>query len=265
MKHFMTKRGDGLITYTTSGKEYWRRRGMAADRVMPYFNTLDVEGLREAGAQVTKKTLVQVRHQLGLEGKRVLLFSGSLYPEKEVDFLLKAVALLQSRHPNVALLILGDGSERTRLEELRDSLNLQHVHFLGEHHDPVQASVYFQLADLFVLPGAVGLAIVHGFAYGLPMVTTDHGFHGPEVEYLSKENGIKTAHDIQTYANEIGGILAVPNRIDALQAGARHQGDQLTLAGSVQRLVQAVLLFSSRDNSNGGHGEPTGVSGSQIH
>ncbi|MDR4484985.1 MAG: glycosyltransferase [Nitrospirales bacterium] len=243
MKHFMTKRGDGLITYTASGKEYWRRRGMAADWVMPYFNTLDVEGLREAGAQVTEETLVQVRRQLGLEGKRVLLFSGSLYPEKEVDFLLKTFALLQSSHPNVALLILGDGSERNRLEELRDALNLQHVHFLGEDNDPVHTGVYFKLADLFVLPGAVGLAIVHGFAYGLPLVTTEQGFHGPEIEYLSNENGIKTAHDTQTYANEISIILRFPNRIAALQAGARHQGDQLTLAGSAQRFVKAVQLF----------------------
>ena len=115
------------------------------------------------------------------------------------------------------------------------------------------------MADLLVIPGTVGLAIVHGFAYDLPIVTTDHGFHSPEIEYLSYQNGVKSTHDLQAYACEISAILANPERFRALQAGARHQGNQLTLNGSVQRFVQALRLFTSGLNSSDRQGESTAV------
>ncbi len=241
----MIERGDGLITYTSSGADYWRARGMAPNRVIPYFNTLDVQGLREAATNVKNEDLERVRRRFTLEGKHVLLFSGRLYPEKQVDFLLEAFSLLQRRNPNVALLILGDGSEREMLEKLCDALNLRQVHFLGEHHDPIQVSVYFQLADLLVIPGLVGLAIVHGFAHGLPIVTTDHDLHSPEIEYLSKENGIQTSHEEKEFADAIGKVLGEKELLASMQLAARRRGDQLTLCESVKRFMEAILTLSA--------------------
>ena len=41
----------------------------------------------------------------------------------------------------------------------------------------------FAVADVFCIPGAVGLAINQAFYWGLPLVTID-GHHGPEIHYL---------------------------------------------------------------------------------
>ena len=49
IKRFMIRRADGLITYTATGADYWRKQGLPEDRVIPYYNTIDVEGLRKAG------------------------------------------------------------------------------------------------------------------------------------------------------------------------------------------------------------------------
>lgn len=222
---------------------------MPADRVASYYNTLDVEGLRAAGAKVTRQQLVQLRQSLGLEHKRVLLFSGRLYPEKKVDFLLRSFAVLQAKRPDVALLILGNGEERARLESLRAELGLSDVHFLGEVTEPTRAGTYFQLADMLVVPGLVGLAIVHGFAFGVPLATTDHDFHSPEIEYLSSENGIMTNHDVAEYAEAIGLVLSSKNRLQSMQEAARRKGNQLLLSGSVKRFVEAVATFSGHQIS----------------
>lgn len=250
LKVFMGKRGDGYIAYTSSGVKYWRQQGVAANRIFTYFNTLDVEGLRKAADSVPKETLNQVHHQLNLAGKQVLLFSGRLYSKKQVDFLLKAVSILQRSYPDVALLILGDGAERVKLESLSHALNLQDVHFLGEQNDPARASVYFQLADLLVLPGLVGLAIVHGFAHGVPLITTDYRFHSPEIEYLSKENGLMTTCDVQAYADGIQKVLADKASLEAMRCAATHEGDQLALHKSVGRFIRAIVKLSEKNAKN---------------
>jgi glycosyltransferase involved in cell wall biosynthesis len=187
---------------------------------------------------------MDLRRKLMLEGKRVLLFSGRLYAEKKVDFLLRAIALLKTSCPNVALLIIGDGAERDSLHQLAKELELQDVHFLGEVVNPRDTAGYFSLADVMVIPGVVGLAIVHGFALGLPLITTDSPGHGPELDYLSEANGAMTKMDIHEYAKVLGMILSSPHRLAAMKRSAMARGDDLRLQDSVRRFVHGVARFS---------------------
>lgn len=244
IKRFMTRRANGLITYTAGGADYWRSQGLAEDRVAPYYNTIDVEGLKKAGADITEQERRDLRDKLGLNGKRVLLFSGRLYAEKKVDFLLRAFALLKKSYQDVALLIIGDGEERARLEQMAQQLEIRDTHFLGEIVDPKETAAYFSLADLMVLPSLVGLAIVHGFSFGLPLITTDSPGHGPELDYLSDNNGVMTRHDIPQYAEAIVALLSFPQRLEAMKHAAMAQGDELRLSHSVHRFIDGIAALS---------------------
>lgn len=244
IKRFMTRRADGLITYTAQGKEYWSQHGLPESRVVPFYNTIDVEGLRLAGAQISQQHRMEVKRKLGLEGKYVLLFSGRLYAEKKVDFLLEAFAVLKKSCPDVALLIIGDGGERDNLEQMAKQLGRHDVHFLGELVDSKVTAAYFSLADLLVIPGAVGLAIVHGFAFGLPLITTESPGHGPELEYLSRDNGAMTRNDSSQYAETIGALLSSPQKLEAMKRSAMAQGDALHLPNSVRRFADGITALS---------------------
>ncbi|HSL04379.1 MAG TPA: glycosyltransferase, partial [Nitrospiraceae bacterium] len=244
IKSFMTRRADGLITYTAAGADYWRKQGLPKGRVIPYDNTIDVGGLRKAGADITEQQLIELRGKLGLKGKRILLFSGRLYAAKQVDFLLRAFALVKIIDPKVSLLIIGDGEERRKLEQLAVQLNLRDVHFLGKLVEPEETAAYFSLADLMVLPVLVGLAIVHGFAFGLPLITTDSPGHGPELDYLSGNNGVVTKLDVSEYAEAIVMLLASPHRLEAMKRSAMAQGDELQLPHSVHRFVDGIAALS---------------------
>jgi glycosyltransferase involved in cell wall biosynthesis len=246
IKRFMTKRADGLITYSVRGAEYWRQQGLPEGRVIPYYNTIDVEGLRKAGADITKQQLMELSHKLGLEGKRVLLFSGRLYAEKQVDFLLRAFAILKKTYPGVALLIIGDGEERSKLERLATQLDLQDAHFLGEIVDPKATAAYFSLADLMVIPALVGLAIVHGFAFGLPLITTDVPGHGPEIEYLSVNNGIMTRHDEEEFLRAIASIFTNQHCYAEMRDAASQTSEHLLLHLSAQRFAKAICVLGDR-------------------
>ncbi|WP_447603190.1 glycosyltransferase family 4 protein [Nitrospira sp. Nam80] len=249
IKQFMTRRADGLITYTAKGAEYWRQRGFPKDRVIPYFNTIDVEGLRNAAKEISEDQLSHVRQKIGTEGKQVLLFSGRLYAEKKVDFLIRAFAILKKAHPAVVLLIIGDGEERGKLEGLVAQLDVRDVHFLGEVIDPKETAVYFLLSDLMVVPGLVGLVIVHGFAYGLPMITTEHSVHSFEVEYLSNKNGVITSKSETRYADAIREILSSEPRLRTMRKAAKRDADRLSLALSAQRFVNGMIAFHNTDST----------------
>lgn len=58
----------------------------------------------------------------------------------------------------------------------------------GAINDNYLSALLLENADVHVIAGEVGLAIVHGFAFGLPMITCrptpDGPYHGPEIEYL---------------------------------------------------------------------------------
>jgi glycosyltransferase involved in cell wall biosynthesis len=107
-----------------------------------------------------------------------LLFVGRLDPQKNVPRLLRAVA--QVTEP-VELVIVGDGTERTQCESIRDELGLGlgvglgHVRFVGaQHGDDLIA--WFDWADLFVLPSdreGMPLALLEAMAAGLAVLTTD--------------------------------------------------------------------------------------------
>jgi glycosyltransferase involved in cell wall biosynthesis len=241
LKRFMTRRADGVITYTAGGADYWRRQGLPEEHVIPYYNTIDVEGLQKAGAGITHQELGELRRNLNLEGKQILLFSGRLYAEKRVEFLLRAFALLKSRCTAVGLLILGDGEERQRLEQLAAELGLQDVHFLGEIVNPAETAAFFLLADLMVIPGLVGLAIVHGFAFGVPLITTQHNFHSPEIEYLSDTTGVITKHDINSYAEGIAENIHSSAKLCAMKESSKLRGADLFLNDSVKRYLDGIL------------------------
>jgi glycosyltransferase involved in cell wall biosynthesis len=240
IKRIMTRRADGLITYTAGGADYWRKQGLSRDRVSPYYNTIDVEGLRKVGSEISEQQRIEMIRTLGLEGKHVLLFSGRLYAEKKVDFLLRAFSFLKRTNPDVGLLILGDGDERQRLESLRNKLALEDVHFLGECIDVKESSLYFQIAELLVMPSLVGLAIVQGFAFGLPLFSTDCPGHGPEFEYLTTSNGQVTAFDERCYANSISESLKSRSDHVRMREAAYKQGDRLFLKNSVRIFIDSI-------------------------
>jgi hypothetical protein len=99
---------------------------------------------------------------------------------------------------------------------------------------------------MMVLPSLIGLAIVHGFAFGLPMITTSAPGHGPEIEYLSEANGVMTKLDIGEYADALQTLIFSPERLEAMSHAALFKGDELSLPYSVQRFMDGITLSNKQ-------------------
>lgn len=87
----------------------------------------------------------------GLEGKFVLLTVARLDERKGHDQVMRAVARLKERYPQLVYLIVGKGREEERLRRLAQELSLgSKVIFTGYVPDE-QLAHYYNLCDLFIL------------------------------------------------------------------------------------------------------------------
>ncbi len=145
-----------------------------------------------------------------------LLAVGRLSHEKGFDLLLRAVAALRARFPNVNLTILGEGSERQTLEHLRDTLHLNDaVRFAGRVRHPES---YFVGATIFVLYSrheGMPNAMLEAPSPGIPIVALPAA--GGVAELLCDKPGVWLAPEISFPSLE----RSLSAALHALGPGAR--------------------------------------------
>jgi len=103
-----------------------------------------------------------------------IITAARLVPYKRIDVLIKAVARLSKKYPQLKLYILGDGPDRSRLEKLAIEYNVDNrVTFMGQVSSYAKVIKLLKSAHLFSLPSEVegfGLATLEACACGLPFV-----------------------------------------------------------------------------------------------
>ena len=124
-----------------------------------------------------------------------LVYVGRLAPVKNHALLLKAFQTALSPMPDLRLWMVGDGSERERLESLAAELNLsERVRFWGQQLD---VSPFLSAADAFVMSSkseGLPMSLLQAFSLGVPSIVTDVGGMA-EVVRLSKAGIAVSATD----------------------------------------------------------------------
>jgi glycosyltransferase involved in cell wall biosynthesis len=165
-----------FTTAVFANSEAVRRDVLAYERVRPEIVTVIPNGvaLERYGAERPEP----VRRELGLPERSVVLVNvANLHPVKGHADLLRAVALLRERHPDLRLLLPGrDYGILPRLQALVRELDLrERVMLLGERRDVPRL---LAAADIVVHPShAEGFsnAVLEGMSAGRPVVATAVG------------------------------------------------------------------------------------------
>jgi phosphatidyl-myo-inositol dimannoside synthase len=112
----------------------------------------------------------------GLNGRKVLMTLARLAEReryKGVDEVLEAMPRLTAERPNLSYLVVGDGPDRSRLEQKAKALGLDgHVVFTGAIPENEKAR-HYRLADAFAMPGrgeGFGIVYLEALACGIPVV-----------------------------------------------------------------------------------------------
>ena len=176
-----------------------------ADLLRPYVsdarlfvarNTLDTDALFALYDELAAEGRVAVRRRLGLPAEApILVFIGRLIKTKGTDRLLEVFGALRAKQA-AHLLLIGSGPEQGAMEERVAQQQIEGVHFLGAMPAWADSAPYLYAADVMLMPGYLGLAVNHAFAFGVPVVSQQSPdpairFHSPEVAYVKPgENGL---------------------------------------------------------------------------
>ena len=187
-----------------------------------------------------------VRRCAGPRERLTFLFVGRLVPFKGID---NAVAAFGSsaalrRH---RLLIVGDGPDRDRLEQIVRRLSLEScVEFLGNRQGRPFSEVVelMREADVFVYPAvreAGGAVVIEAMASGLPCAVADHG--GPAT-LIIPECGVKvplTTHEelVAGLARELERLALDPVLRERMGTAARRRAHcYFTWGAKAQTIVE---------------------------
>jgi glycosyltransferase involved in cell wall biosynthesis len=103
-----------------------------------------------------------------------VIFAGRLIKEKNVDILIRSMALVKKSLPEVNCLIVGEGPEDEKLKKLTESLGLEDdIEFTGFLDYIPDLISRFKSSQVFVLPSkreGFGMVVVEANACGLPVL-----------------------------------------------------------------------------------------------
>jgi len=149
------------------------------------------------------------------------LYIGRLSPEKALDTLLHAFAQVKAKVPSATLIIVGDGPERKKLEELVRHLNLdKFVCFTGSKSGADLFQEYSR-ATCFVLPSRSepwGLVVNEALAYGCPVVVSKYCGCVPELVLEGKTGFVHSVDDANDLAAK---MLAAPKHFSDINQSAQ--------------------------------------------
>ena len=215
MYRYMQALVDGLILYSEHELDVLppgtRRKAFPANNTVNFDSYPVVTDSRE-----------EIKREFGIPFEKVVLFVGRIDvggQRKKVHHLIEIFRDIQT--PGIGLVVVGSGMT----PELLRSLNPANTRYLGELHDDreVQISKIFKMADVFSIPGHVGLGINQAFYWGLPVVTEEGG-QSPEVHYLvNGRNGfIVPENDREQLKARILELLGDDDRRRKFSENARH-------------------------------------------
>ena len=197
-------RCDGVISPTHSTEDYLLMLGVKTPiYVQP--TGIDYERFQHHDPQASEA----LKHDLDLMGKKVLVSVSRLSSEKNIDFLLDAMAHLKTdRGDDFHLLIIGEGDERQRLEARIEQLALQQQVSLVGAVPPEHMVDYYQLGDVFVFASkseTQGMVVLEAMAAGLPVVALRSS--GIEDVVKDGENGYKTPENLSLWCQRVNTLL----------------------------------------------------------
>jgi glycosyltransferase involved in cell wall biosynthesis len=151
---------------------------------------------------------------------RVFATAGSFTPSKAAPLLVEAFKAIAVSRADLRLIMLGDGADLRRCQQLAASANGQ-VELTGYCTD-VEAQL--RRADAFVLPSLnenLPLALLQAMALGLPCIATDVGGVG---EALAGDAGILVPPgSVTALIGAMQRLIAEPGLAAALGAAARQR------------------------------------------
>ena len=218
-KRFYSNFADYWFAYNELSREVMTGRGFDPEKITALQNTIDTTGEADLYDHIPAQEVEALRSELGIGKEGVTgIYCGSLYPEKRIDFLVRALLEIKSDLTDFHFVILGDGILRPQVLELTQG-HEEWIHYVGPKFGKEKLP-YFKLASFQLIPGLVGLNIIDSFSTLTPLITTENRLHSPEISYMiNYENGIITGNTLEEYTEAIVKFANDPQLEEKMKEG----------------------------------------------
>jgi glycosyltransferase involved in cell wall biosynthesis len=198
--------------------------------------------------------------RLGLSGRPVVLYTGRLDAEKQMDVWLRAAARL-CESVEVEFLVGGQGSDRDRLEALARELGIaDRMCFFGYLPEEEFAAVY-RAADVFLVTSPVELqsiSTLEAAASGLPIVGVRAGAL-PELVQNGRNGYVVEPGDWRAASAALASILLSSRKRDEMAAQSRAIAAEHEVTASIRQYDQFLQRAVRKQHEV--VGEPTTATG----
>ncbi len=175
-----------------------------------------------------------------------ILSGGRLVPWKGFDGLIKAFSGLHAQYPSASLVIVGDGPERSSLEELIQHNHLEQCVVLAGKQSAAMMNQYYEAADMFMLNSSYeGLShmLLEAQSHSLPCAASLVGGNAECI--VDGETGLLFPHnDIEKIKDSMEFYLNHADKRKAFAEKARQQLESWTttmMFAKTGEVVQSAL------------------------
>ena len=180
----------------------------------------------------------EMRAAYAQDHERILVHISNFREVKRVDDVVRVFAQVREKMP-AKLLMVGDGPERSRVEQLcRDMGVCGDTVMLGKLKNPTEV---LQVADLFVLPSeaeSFGLAALEAMAARVPVISTNTGGL-PEVNRHGVTGMMSEVGDVDEMAANAIFLLEDEGRLQQFRERARGRAEEFQVA-SIMPQYEAI-------------------------
>ncbi|MCB2179537.1 glycosyltransferase [bacterium] len=192
-----------------------------------------------------------LRKQHGWENDLVMISVGRLAKEKNWAFFLEAAQKSLRQHPQLRIVLLGDGPDRKSLKSHAEELGIaDRVDFLGDIPFE-QVPAYLQAADFFGFASTTetqGLVTLEALAAGLPVVAVDAA--GTRDIIQDGVQGLLVPEDRDAFSQAIHRLIASPEQFATFQQAARKRAAEFEIHKMADRLI-GVYTQAKEDHQAG--------------
>ena len=241
VKRFLSKRVDWWFAYNERSAAVVRQLGFPEERITLVQNAIDTRSITEARNTLSQKLVESTKSSLGLESTNVAIYTGGLYEEKRIPFLLQAASKVRAKVLDFHLIIVGGGPQNDLVTEA--ARNSAWIHYLGPKND-MEKLPYWAISKVSLMPGLVGLGVLDSFALGVPLIATAYPYHSPEIEYLRDGvNGIivNDWESSDAYANAVVYLLQNDQEREFMASEGRKTAEFYTIENMVENFTQGIL------------------------
>lgn len=172
-----------VLLYGDYARNLMIEEGFNPKKLVTIYNSLDYD----TQIQIRKDLIITSIYKNHFANQYpVLLYIGRIQNRKKIELLIDAIKELHIRKSPCNLILIGKHTDETNIQELVTEYGLdEYVWHFGPCYDESVLSELIFNADLCVVPGDIGLTVMHSYVYGLPVVTHNNfSNHGPEFEAI---------------------------------------------------------------------------------